>query len=135
MTDLYQVKCTICRCWRPQDSGFFTDKLGRRNKSCTICSERRKRNQAPRAMCEHGTEKYACSSCGAGSRCEHGRARNRCVPCGGSGVCKHKRLRTRCWLCEMEVRKAWAIPLEPKPAPPIVVDWSEFADMLDELEL
>ena len=132
MTDVYQVKCTGCQCWRGCDSGFKKDKLGRLNKTCYKCVERTRRKVKRNPVCEHGSQKHLCKYCGGTSLCEHGRQHNKCVPCGGAGVCIHKRLRYRCALCKVVYATSPPVPTSP-PSPPI--DWSEFAETLAELDL
>ena len=51
------------------------------------------------SMCEHGTIRSTCKTCGGGEVCEHSKIRSRCKPCGGGYICEHNKYRSQCKPC------------------------------------
>ncbi|ALI95246.1 hypothetical protein AP053_gp135 [Ostreococcus mediterraneus virus 1] len=51
------------------------------------------------SICEHGTIRSTCKTCGGGEVCEHSKIRSRCKPCGGGYICEHNKYRSQCKPC------------------------------------
>lgn len=51
------------------------------------------------SVCEHGTIRSTCKTCGGGEVCEHNKIRSRCKLCGGGYICEHNNYRSQCKPC------------------------------------